>query len=95
VRNLTALAVLTVSGAAFAQSTAVISGSISVGVMDTGAAGAKAAVATLGGGANAINIVTTEDLGGGLKGGFNSRSEISSARLLRSSSEWPPVGKCS
>ena len=39
--------------------------------MDTGAAGAKAAVSTLGGGANAINIATTEDLGGGLRGGTN------------------------
>ena len=38
--------------------------------MDTGAVGQKAGVASLGNGANAINIASTEDLGGGLKGGF-------------------------
>jgi len=65
--------------AAFAQSTATISGSISVGVMDTGAAGAKSAVSSLGGGANAINIVTVEDLGGGLKGGFDGQIRFSAA----------------
>ena len=74
-----ALAVLAVSGAAFAQSTATISGTISVGVMDTGAAGAKAGVATLGGGANAVNIVTAEDLGGGLRGGFDSQIRFNAA----------------
>jgi hypothetical protein len=47
--------------------------------MNTGAAGAKASVASLGGGANAINIVTVEDLGGGLKGGFNSQMRFSAA----------------
>jgi hypothetical protein len=39
--------------------------------MDTGAAGAKASVGSLGGGANAINIATTEDLGGGMRAGTN------------------------
>ena len=78
-KTLIALAVLAVSGAAFAQSTATISGSISVGVMDTGNAGGTAAVSTLGGGANAINIVTAEDLGGGLRGGFDSQMRFSAA----------------
>ncbi len=80
-KSLIALAVLAASGTAFAQSSAVISGSINVGVMATGAAGAAgdAAVATLGGGANAINIVTTEDLGGGLRGGFNSQMRFNAA----------------
>jgi len=41
--------------------------------MDTGLVGAKAGVASLGGGANAVNIVTVEDLGGGLRGGFDSQ----------------------
>ncbi len=85
-KTLIALAVLAASGAAFAQSTATISGSISVGVMDTGAAGAKSAVASLGGGANAVNIVTLEDLGGGLKGGFDSQIRFNAATGDRNSS---------
>ncbi len=67
------------SGAAFAQSSVTISGTINVGVVDTGAAGAKAQVASLGGGANAINIVTLEDLGGGLRGGFDSQIRFNAA----------------
>jgi hypothetical protein len=84
-KTLIALAVLAVSGAAFAQSTATISGSISVGVMDTGLAGAKMGVAALGGGANAINIVTVEDLGGGMKGGFDGQMRFNSATGDRNS----------
>jgi predicted porin len=68
-KSLVALAVLAASGAAMAQSSATISGGINVGVMNTGAANTDATVASLGGGANAINIITVEDLGGGLKGG--------------------------
>jgi predicted porin len=84
-KTLIALAVLAVSGAAFAQSTATISGSISVGVMDTGLAGAKMGVASLGGGANAINIVTAEDLGGGMRAGFDSQMRFSAATGDRNS----------
>lgn len=84
-KTLIALAVLAVSGAAFAQSTATISGSINVGVMDTGAAGSTAAVSSLGGGANAINIVTAEDLGGGLRGGFDSQMRFNAATGDRNS----------
>ena len=86
-KSLIALAVLAASGTAFAQSTATISGSINVGVMDTGAAGAKAGVASLGGSANAINIITSEDLGGGLKGGatFQLRFNASSGDIGGSS----------
>jgi len=83
-KSLIALAALAAT-ASFAQSTATISGSISVGVMDTGAAGATAAVSTLGGGANAINIVTTEDLGGGLKGGFDAQMRFNAATGDRNS----------
>ena len=54
--------------------------------MDTGAAGAKSAVSSLGGGANAINIVTVEDLGGGLKGGFDSQIRFNAATGDRNSS---------
>jgi predicted porin len=78
-KTLIALAVLAVSGAAFAQSTVTLSGSINVGVMDTGRAGEKAGVASLGNGANAINIASTEDLGGGLKGGFTGQIRYSAA----------------
>jgi predicted porin len=76
-KTLIALAAVAVSGAAFAQAT--ISGGINVGVMDTGAAGAKAGVASLGGGANAINIITSEDLGGGLTGGATFQLRFSAA----------------
>jgi hypothetical protein len=72
-----ALAAVAVSGAAFAQAT--ISGGISVGVMNTGAAGEKARVQSLGGGANAINITTSEDLGGGLRAGFTSQIRFNAA----------------
>ena len=84
-KSLIALAALAAT-ASFAQSTATISGTINVGVMDTGAAGAKSAVSSLGGGANAINIVTVEDLGGGLKGGFDSQIRFNAATGDRNSS---------
>lgn len=85
-KTLIALAVLAASGAAFAQSTATISGTINVGVMDTGAAGAQPTVSRMGGGANAINIVTVEDLGGGLTGGFDSQMRFTPATGDRTSS---------
>jgi predicted porin len=78
-KTLIALAAVAATGAVFAQSTATISGSINVGVMDTGAAGAKAAVSSLGGGANALNILTSEDLGGGLKAGLTSQIRFNAA----------------
>ena len=84
-KTLIALAALAVAGTAFAQSTATISGTISVGVLDTGAAGAKPTVSRLGGGANAINIVTVEDLGGGLRGGFDSQMRFNPATGDRAS----------
>ena len=84
-KSLIALAVLAASGAAMAQSAVTLSGSISVGVMDTGLAGAKAAGASLGGGANAINIASVEDLGGGLKGGFDGQIRFNAASGDRNS----------
>jgi predicted porin len=83
-KTLIALAALAAT-TAFAQSTATISGSISVGVMDTGGATSKAAVSTLGGGANAINIVTVEDLGGGMRAGFDSQMRFNAATGDRNS----------
>ena len=47
--------------------------------MDTGRAGEKAGVASLGNGANAINIASSEDLGGGLRGGFTGQIRYSAA----------------
>ena len=83
-KSLIALAALAAT-ASFAQSTATISGTISVGVMDNGKAGEQAAVTSLGGGANAINIVTVEDLGGGLKGGFDGQMRFNAATGDRAS----------
>jgi predicted porin len=54
--------------------------------MDTGADGAKAAVGGLGGGANAIHIATTEDLGGGMRAGTNFEMRFNSASGDRTSS---------
>jgi hypothetical protein len=47
--------------------------------MDTGGATSKAAVSSLGGGANAIDIVTREDLGGGMNAGFTSQIRFNAA----------------
>jgi len=84
-KTLIALAVLAVSGAAFAQSSVTISGTINVGILDSGAAGAQPTVSRMGGGANAINIVTLEDLGGGLLGGFDSQMRFNPATGDRAS----------
>jgi hypothetical protein len=84
-KTLIALAALAAT-ASFAQSTATISGSMQVGIMDTGAAGATADVSHLGNGMNAINIVTSEDLGGGLKGGFDSQIRFNAVSGDRNSS---------
>jgi len=84
-KTLVALAVLAASGAVMAQSSVTLSGTISVGILDSGAATAKPTVSRLGGGANAINIVTVEDLGGGLKGGFDSQMRFNSATGDRTS----------
>jgi predicted porin len=90
-KTLIALAVLAVSGAAFAQSTVTLSGSINVGVMDTGAVGQKAGVASLGNGANAINIASSEDLGGGLRGGFTGQIRYSAATGDMNSAGLAPI----
>ena len=73
--------------ASFAQSTATISGTISVGIHATGATGAAGDpnVTSLGGGANAINISTLEDLGGGLRGGFTGQIRFNAATGDRNS----------
>ena len=50
-----------------------LSGSIATGIIDSGAPGAKAKVDRFGGGANAININSTEKIAGGLSAGFSSQ----------------------
>ncbi len=47
--------------------------------MNTGAAGDSAQVGSLGGGANAINIATTEDLGGGMRAGTSFQMRFNAA----------------
>ena len=89
--NVAALAALAAAGTAFAQSTATISGSINVGVVDTGIAGDTAQVTHLGNGANAINIVTAEDLGGGMRAGFTSQIRFNAATGNMNSNSGSPV----
>jgi hypothetical protein len=84
-KTLIALAALAAT-TAFAQSTATISGGINVGIMNTGASGAQTEVASLGAGANAININVAEDLGGGLRGGFDSQIRFNASNGDRNSS---------
>jgi len=84
-KTLIALAVMAASGVSFSQSTAVISGSINGGFIDNGAVGSKLTGGSFGGGANAINIVTTEDMGGGLMGGLNSQMRFNAATGDRNS----------
>jgi hypothetical protein len=52
---------------------------LTVGVINTGAPGDTAQVGSLGGGSNAINIATTEDLGGGMRAGTNFQIRFNSA----------------
>jgi len=67
-----------------------ISGSIQSGVMDTGASGEKATVATrLGGGLNAININSSEDLGGGMSAGSSFQIRFDAAGQARASGVGP------
>jgi len=56
-----------------------LSGSISNGIVNSGASGAKTNVASIGGGANAINLTATEDLGGGLSGGFRGQMRFNAS----------------
>jgi predicted porin len=62
-----ALAVIAVSGTAFAQSTVTLSGGLRVAAERAGTAGAKMALISSDAGSNAFTMTATEDLGGGLK----------------------------
>ena len=81
-KTLIAVAALAATGA-FAQVT--ISGSMQVGIIDTGAQGGTANVQTLGGGMNAINMAASEDLGGGLKAGWDAQLRYNAATGDRNS----------
>ena len=76
-KTLIALAVLTVSGAAFAQSTVTLSGGygLAVGTTDIGGAKSGAQIARQTGN---LNFAGTEDLGGGLKASFQLQTSIGS-----------------
>jgi len=56
-----------------------LSGSISNGIVNSGASNAKTNVTSIGGGANALNLTATEDLGGGLSGGFTGQMRFNSS----------------
>lgn len=56
-----------------------LSGSISVGVVDDGRVGQNAQVGSFGGGVNAINFASTEDLGGGLRAGFTGQMRFNAS----------------
>jgi predicted porin len=77
-KTLVVLAALAATSA-FAQSTVTLSGNISVGIADTGAAGYKAGAYKFGNSANAINLNATEDMGGGMKSGFTSQIRFNPA----------------
>lgn len=82
-KTLIAVAALAATSA-FAQVT--ISGSMQAGLVNTGADGAATAVTHLGNGANAINLAASEDLGGGLKAGWDGQIRFNAANGDRNSS---------
>ncbi len=82
-KTLIAVAALAATSA-FAQVT--ISGSMQVGLVNPGADGAATAVTHLGNGANAINLAASEDLGGGLKAGWDGQIRFNAANGDRNSS---------
>lgn len=82
-KTLIAVAALAATSA-FAQVT--ISGSMQVGIVNSGAAGANAAVTHLGNGTNAINMTAAQDIGGGLKAGWDSQIRFNAANGDRNSS---------
>jgi len=68
-KTLIALAAVAATGAAFAQSTVTLSGSLDVGVVRNGAAGTTVLNAA-GNGLNQLVFSGSEDLGGGMKANF-------------------------
>lgn len=81
-KTLIAVAALAATSA-FAQVT--ISGSMQVGIVNSGADGASTAVTHLGNGMNAINMAASEDLGGGLKAGWDAQMRYNATNGDRNS----------
>jgi hypothetical protein len=79
--KLTALAVLTASGASFAQSSVQIDGMFNAGVASNSYKGVRVnGIEQNGAGTSQFNIRGTEDLGGGLKATFRVENDISIVR---------------
>ncbi len=90
-KTLIALAAVAATGAAFAQSSVTLYGVADISVGDNNVAGSKLAASANGGGATAAGVGGvnngnsrwgvrgTEDLGGGLKAGFNFEQNVSLA----------------
>ncbi|MFN4102863.1 MAG: porin [Tepidimonas sp.] len=79
-KTLIALAAVAATGAAFAQSSVTLYGVADIGLQDTNAPGSKLQLnssATLNNGTSRWGIRGTEDLGGGLKAGFNFEAGLS------------------
>ncbi len=82
-KTLIAVAALAATSA-FAQVT--ISGSMQVGLVNSGGDGASTAVTHLGNGSNAINLAASEDLGGGMKAGVDAQIRFNASNGDRNSS---------
>lgn len=79
-KTLIALAAVAATGAAFAQSSVTLYGVADIGITDTNAPGTKLKLdssATMNNGTSRWGIRGTEDLGGGLKAGFNFEAGLS------------------
>ena len=79
-KTLIALAAVAATGAAFAQSSVTLYGVADIGINDTNAPGRKMQLdssAKMNNGASRWGIRGTEDLGGGLKAGFNFEAGLS------------------
>lgn len=79
-KTLIALAAVAATGAAFAQSSVTLYGVADIGINDTNAPGRKMQLdssATMNNGTSRWGIRGTEDLGGGLKAGFNFEAGLS------------------
>lgn len=79
-KTLIALAAVAATGAAFAQSSVTLYGVADIGIQDTNAPGSKLQLnssSTMNNGTSRWGIRGTEDLGGGLKAGFNFEAGLS------------------
>ncbi|TSE27653.1 Outer membrane porin protein 32 [Tepidimonas thermarum] len=78
-KTLIALAAVAATGAAFAQSSVTLYGVADIGLQDTNAPGTKVQLnssKTMNNGSSRWGLRGTEDLGGGLKAGFNFEAQV-------------------